>query len=414
MKLSTEKMLVVVGRAVDALGSIVFLKLLASLASKGDVGTYLLASSFLAVVLTVSFSALDQGFLRNTFDYSQKGELAARYSATLVSYLVLAVLISLLGSVVLHAGHLALALHPVLLPLFLWFTFESLKNFNIAVASASRSRGLIVLASVGDYGCRISLLVLAFYQHTLTVASILFLLSLASATSLSVYLAGQRKLLASFQWQVVRQTLRDSIQFAWPMMIWGFFGWLQNMSNRWLLSHFVDLQSVAEYGVLVSIASFPVTALMGLVVTYIQPVLYEREAQQPGSSFRIVKKVAWMLVPFCLLMVLVTTWFHVEIVSLLAARDYAQHSYMLPIILAVVCFSAVCSILSYAMFAGRKTSALLMANILPGVVCVLTGFYLVRNFGFNGAVFSLILSNVISGALFILTFTLIGKRKLKV
>jgi O-antigen/teichoic acid export membrane protein len=404
MKITSEKVVVVVGRAIDAIGSLVFLKMLASAATKQDVGTYLLASSFLAIALTVSFSAFDQGLLRNITEYSKRVQLAARYSAMLVAYAVIAMLLSVAFGVILTTTDIAQALRPVMAPMSLWLVCESIKNLNQTVASGVRSRTLIAVASAADYGCRISLLAWFAMDATVEPSTIVSLLAISGIAATATYLVGQRSLLARFSWNDVRNTLLDSIRFSWPMIIWGLFGWLQNMSNRWLLSSFADLSVVAEYGVLVSIASFPVAALLGVVVTYFVPILYEQESSNKASSRQIVKKVALILTPLCALMVSVATAWHREITLLLSGPEYVAHSNMLPVIMAAACFNAICSVLTYAVYAQRRVLSLLMANTVPGAFSLAFGYLTVRSYQFEGAVLTLVLSQLLAGVLFVLTF----------
>lgn len=404
MKITSEKVVVVVGRAIDAIGSLVFLKMLALAATKQDVGTYLLASSFLAVVLTVSFSAFDQGLLRNITEYRNRMEIAARYCAMLVAYAGIAMLFSVAFGVILTVTDIAQALRPVMAPLSLWLVCESIKNLNQTVASGMRSRTLIAAASAADYGCRILMLAWFAMDTTVEPSTIIILLAISGIAASAAYFVGQRSLLARFSWSDVRKTLLDSIRFSWPMIIWGLFGWLQNMSNRWLLNRFADLSVVAEYGVLVSIASFPVAALLGVVVTYVVPILYEQESSGKGSSRQIVVKVALALVPVYALMVFVAAIWHREITLLLSGPDYVAHSSKLPVIMAAAGFNAICSVLTYAVYAQRRVLSLLMANTVPGAFSLAFGYFAVRNFQFYGAVLTLVLSQLLAGVLFVLTF----------
>lgn len=404
MKITSEKVVVVVGRAIDAIGSLVFLKMLASAATKQDVGTYLLASSFLAIALTVSFSAFDQGLLRNITEYSRHVELAARYCAMLVAYAGIAVLLSLAFGVFLTITDLAQALRPVMAPLSLWLVCESIKNLNQTVASGMRSRTLIAVASAADYGCRILMLAWFTMDAAVGPSAIIILLSISSMAASAAYIFGQRSLLARFSWANIRNTLLDSIRFSWPMIIWGLFGWLQNMSNRWLLNRFADLPTVAEYGVLVSIASFPVAALLGVVGTYVVPILYEQESSGKASSRQIVGKVALALAPVCALMVLVAAVWHREITMLLSGPEYLANTSMFPVIMAAACFNAICSVLTYAVYAQRRVLSLLMANTVPGAFSFAFGYFAVRSFQFDGAVLALVLSQLLAGILFVFTF----------
>lgn len=404
VKITSEKVVVLLGRAIDAIGSLIFLKMLSSLADKSDVGTYLLASSYLALVLTISFSAFDQGLLRNVTEYRKHVSLPARYSAMLVSYLCLSAILSGLSATALAAFDFGVALHAVLAPLSLWLTFDAIKNLNMTVASGLRSRSLIAGASAVDYGCRLGLLWAVYAWGTVSTATIVYLLAAAGLAASTVYLIGQRGLLSRFSLEDLVGTLQDSIKFAWPMIIWGLFGWLQNMSNRWMLSHFADLSVVAEYGVLVAIGTFPVTALLGLVVTYVVPILYERESADPGASRAVVRRVALGLVPVCGVLVLVAAVWHAEITVLLSGKNYAEHSRVLPIIMAATCTSAVCSVLTYAVFAQRRVASLLMANTLPGAFSLAFGYFAVGRYQLEGALLTLALSHVMAGALFVVAF----------
>lgn len=410
MKITSEKVVVVVGRAIDAIGSLVFLKMLASAATKQDVGTYLLASSFLGIALTVSFSAFDQGLLRNITEYKNRMELAARYCAMLVAYAGIAMLFSVAFGIILTITDTAQALRPVIAPLSLWLVCESIKNLNQTVASGMRSRTLIAAASAADYGCRILLLAWFAMGAPVEPSTIISLLAMSGLVASVTYLIGQRTLLARFSWTYVHNTLLDSIRFSWPMIIWGLFGWLQNMSNRWLLNRFADLSIVAEYGVLVSIASFPVAALLGVVVTYIQPIIYEHADASKASSRQIVRKAALTLVPICVMMVFVAAVCHREIIILLSSSEYTAHSGMLPIIMSAACFSAICSVLTYAVFAQRRVSSLLIANTVPGAFSVVFGYFAVKSYQFEGAVMTLVLSQVLTAILFICTFIYAGRK----
>lgn len=404
MKITPEHLVVLLGRGIDAAGSLLFLKMLSTFASKSDVGTYMLASSYVALILVVSFSAFDQGLLRNVTEYRKQSTLAQRYSSMLVSYLGLSVIICGVSYLALNTFGFATALKAVFVPLSLWFTSEAIKNLNVTMASGLRARTLIVGASSIDYSFRLALLWIMYTRGSVSISGILGLLAAAGVAATFIYLFSQRKLLSSFTWLDARSTLIDSINFSWPMIIWGMFGWLQNMSNRWMLSWFSDISMVAEYGVLVAIGTFPVTILLGLVVTYFVPVLYEKESGTVGSSRAIVRRIALSLIPICSLLVVVVALWHRQITILLSGESYAGHSYVLPFIMAAACTSAICSVLIYANFAQRRVSSLLLANTIPGAFSLVFGYFAVSHYHFEGAILTLVLSHVASAIFFVIAF----------
>jgi O-antigen/teichoic acid export membrane protein len=402
--LRSEKAIVVLGRVIDASGSLVFLKLLSQWAPKGDVGQYLLATSALALFLTVTYSALDQGVMRNVVAYREAGHLPRRYTAILVAYLLSGAPVVCMGVALLAvtAGQTGL---DGLWPMFaLWLTFEALKNFNNVMASALRQRVHLVGASLLDYGVRIGLIFLAWRLGKLSAEHIIAVLAAASGCTALFYVLAQRAMWVSFTLADLVDTVREAFHFSWPVMLWGGFGWLQNMSSRWLLGKFMGLTAVAEFGVINAIATFPVLALFGLVGAYMVPILYEREHAESGAARRLVWQLAWTLVPVCLLIVLVASMAHELIVRTLTSSDYVAQSAYLPWLTGASILSSLGAVLTYAVYAQRRVSSLLLANTLPGAFSLVAGYFAVSRFGLPGAVATCFLGSMLSAILYVAAF----------
>jgi O-antigen/teichoic acid export membrane protein len=401
---------VLVGRVVEAVGSLVFLKLLATLAGKDEMGQYLLAASFLAMALTMSMSSLDQGFLRNVTEYQDAKALGRRYTAMLVSYTCLSVVVGGFGAIVLAIWGRANPLRVVFGPLALWLASEAFKNLNSTVANGLRSRALIAAASAVDYASRVALLWGVYLQGSLTASAILLSLAGAGVAASVVFLVGHRSLLSWFSWSDAYGTLLDSMRFSWPMSVWALFGWLQNMSNRWLLSHFGGLPMVAEYGVLVAIGTYPVAAIFGVAATYLVPILYERESRARDTSIDIARRAVRVLLVASVVLVAAAGFGHRELMLVLAGRGYTANSRLLPLITVGACASGLGSVLAYTVLARRRVASLLFANSLPGVFSVVVGYVAVKAFSLNGAVGTLLLSNLLAGGLFWAAFARKGAR----
>jgi O-antigen/teichoic acid export membrane protein len=259
-----------------------------------------------------------------------------------------------------------------------------------------RQRLHLVGASLLDYGTRIGLIFMAWRLGPLSAEHIIAVLAAASGFTVLFYVMAQRVMWASFTLHDLVDTVREAFHFCWPMMLWGCFGWLQNMSNRWLLGKFLGLKAVAEFGVINAIATFPVLALFGLVGAYVVPILYEREHAEPGAARRLVRRLVWMLAPFCLLMVLVASMAHEPIVRLLTASDYVAQSAYLPWLTGASIISNLGAVLTYAVYAQRKVSSLLLANTIPGAFSLVVGYFAVGRLGLPGAVGTVVLASLIS------------------
>lgn len=178
----SEKIAVLLGRAIDIAGGLVFLKLISTHASKADMGTYLLATSIVALLLTVSFSALSQGILRNVSDYLKKGELPKRYTAALIGYLIAAPFYAWLALNLINVLGISNALAPYIYLIVIWVVSDALKTLNTSVAAALRQRYLIAAASVLDYSIKLCAIGFCILGGKLNTAMIILIMASASAT----------------------------------------------------------------------------------------------------------------------------------------------------------------------------------------------------------------------------------------
>lgn len=395
-----EKLYVVLSRAVDAVGGVLFLKLISTFVPKVEVGAYLLMASLLAIVTALSTSALDVGIMRHVDAYRLDGTLSKRYSSVLTAYLVVGLLLLCAASVFAASdfglGHLA---HETV-ALSLWFSCDVVRSFALNLAGSLRARGRVLFASLFEQCLRVGLLLYLSMRTPLDAHTIVYLLCFASFSSATVCIYAQRALLVTPGWQQVASTFIEAFKFVWPMMVWAGFSWLQNMSSRWVLNYFCGPADVAEFCVFVIMANFPIAALQGVFSTYLQPILYERENMARGSSRILIRQAAFALMLACALLVGVFAAFHHELVAMLSSKGYSERSYMVPWLMLSISCSAIGSVYALSVYVERRLHLLMLANIIPGVVVAVLGVMLVKYNGLSGAVLAFCAGHVLSGLFF--------------
>lgn len=219
------------------------------------------------------------------------------------------------------------------------------------------------------------------------------LLSLSGVCVCVILLWSQRALLGVLRKDNIRKVFADAISFSWPLFVWGIFGWLQQMSNRWLLEVFDSEQGVANFGVLASLATLPFTMVLGIVAAYALPVIYQIENTSPGSARAKVIMILRKLVPLLVGVVLILFIFGREIVLLAATQDYLQNAWLLPFMATGVALSTLGTVMTYKDFAMNQTRRLILPNVLPGILALVIGLILVPFYGVSGAATSFILAH---------------------
>lgn len=395
-----EKLYVVLSRAVDAAGGLLFLKLISTFVPKAEVGGYLLMASLLAVVTALSTSALDVGIMRHVDAYRLDGSLPRRYASVLSTYLtvglsLLAVASLLAVSVPGWGGHAREAV-----ALSLWFASDVLRSFALNVAGSLRARGRVLLVGVVEQSLRVCLFLYLATRVSMDARGIVYLLSFSSFCAAMVCVHAQRDMLVTPRWSEVKSTFTESFVFVWPMMVWGGFSWLQNMSSRWVLNYFCSPTDVAEFGVFVIMANFPIAALQGVFSTYLLPILYERENVSRGSSRALITKAALTLMLACMAIVSTFFVFHHELVAMISSKGYSDRSHMVPWLMLSISCSAIGSIFALSVYVEKRLHLLMLANIIPGVAVALLGVWLVKYNGLTGAVMAFCAGHLLSGLFF--------------
>jgi O-antigen/teichoic acid export membrane protein len=392
----SEKIAVLLSRAIDMAGGLVFLKLISTHASKADMGTYMLATSIVALLLTVSFSAISQGVLRNVSDYLNQGELPQRYTAALIGYLITAPLYAWLALNLIKALGISDVLSPYIFLIVIWVASDALKTLNTSVAAAMRQRYLIAAASALDYCIKLAAIGFCILEGRLNTTMIILIMAFASATVGLFFIAIQKTFLTKTSFSIFTNTIKQATHFAWPMMIWGAFGWAQSMSGRWIVEKYLGAESVASLGVITTIGSLPVNAIFGVVITYVQPIIYEIESKKIGSSRQYINKIIKIIAPILMAMLFVSCVYHYEIITIATSQKYGDVSGYLPVVVGSVILSSIGSALSYVTLAKKRTSSLLIANTLPGFLSIVLGFLLIPKFGLSGAVATVAVSHLLS------------------
>lgn len=178
------------------------------------------------------------------------------------------------------------------------------------------------------------------------------------------------------------------VSFSLPLIVWGGFGWARDMSNRWYLEQFVDTSSVAIFTVLASVALILPTAIQSLVNAYYIPILYEKVNDKTTSISDFFDKFAIRYIFVLFILFFILKLYSKEIISLFASSEYTLYSAFLPWMMIAYSLYVLSSIMALEIFAAKKTSYLLIPNIVPGVISILLGYFMINTYGLNGALYS--------------------------
>lgn len=376
------------------LGGILLIKLLALTLSKSEYGHYALITSIMAFVLMLPFTAIFQAISRYLSIYQKK----RKFKKFLIYILILVSVLLCLYTIVLinlnYFGLISKEWEEYLLILFLLIISETFKVLFKTINNAKRMRKNLATSTFIEIFIKIFLIYSFWHFNFVSLQYVLIILFISNIFSILLMSFND---IRSLEVTLINKKdffilLKRIILFSSPLIIWSIFGWFRDMSNRWYLDHFLDMEQVALFAMLSSIAMIAPTALQGFIGGFFIPILYQKDNQDK----RYVRKFLFKIIPTVLLIFIfsffITYIFKNEIILIVAADKYLEISWMLPWMFLAFSFYSLSMISTYEIFAHKQVKKLIWSSVLPGIISVVCGYFFIKNYGINGALYNYIIT----------------------
>lgn len=375
---------------IPMIGSVIILKQLAVYLNSSDYGLYALITSIIALLMVFPFGSLLQGISRYIPIYAQRRSLPLFLSKVFFHYSIIALLVLLIASIIyLFFTSLNFSLF---ITMALFSTTTILKSFFLAVNNSQRERKSIFMANINEYAIKILILFIIYTYFNLEVISVLQIFILSEVLSIIIlYIFGNQKINLQFAFDKKDKIIfLKVLNFSSPLIFFALLGWLRDMSGRWYIHHFMSLEQVGIFTMLVSISMIIPAGLQGIIGAYIIPIIYEKNHHDKNYAKNILIKIipAYMSVIFFFFIVLY--FYHSEIVHIVSDTKYVYYSWMLPWLFLTYGIYSASSIATYELYACKQTKSLFFPFFLSGIFALGMGYILILNFGINGALYNFI------------------------
>ena len=375
-------------------GGIVLIKLLAVYLPKEDYGYYSLINSIIAFVLMMPFTALLQGVNRYVSIYNQRNEFKEFLSSVLILFvtILLIYLIIFLIVYVLYS-HIFFNWKDLIFYIIILSISDVFKAFFYSINNAKRDRKNIFYAVCAEFSIKIIGVVILL--HYLNIKYVLLVFIIAQFLSIVIMYAKNKQYIEFRFTKKSKIYILRVFYFAMPLIVWAIFGWFRDMSNRWYLDYFLTKNEVALFAMINSIAIITPTALQGLIGGFFIPILYEKENQEKGYTKKFLLKLLPVLLVLFLVSFVIVYFFKEQIILIIADKKYLEISWMLPWMFLIYSFYVIAMISTYEIFAHKQTKKLLIPTIIPGIVSIIGGYFLIKFYGINGALYNFTITYLI-------------------
>jgi len=185
----------------------------------------------------------------------------------------------------------------------------------------------------------------------------------------------------------------DIVRFALPLLPAGLFGLVLTSADRFFLLRYATPGDVGTYSLGFKLANvIPMLAIMPLWKVWTAK-LYDYFTE-PGAT-RIVGRVITRIMGVCTFIGLGVCIFGVDLVALLATREYASAAQVIPIITVVTILQTSSRLFDGSLWAMRQTRWKPLINALSATFAAGLLFWLVPHFGSIGAAVALAVASLI-------------------
>lgn len=400
-RLGTEAGWVFAGQLLSVIGTLVGVRVLTEYLSPSVYGTLGLSLTISALFTEVIIGGLVGAFTR-FYSIAAKADDVRGYVSGVRTLLMVAVGIAismlLLISPLFILGFEGLTLQTgVVLTVFaaLFGSNAALK----AVLNGARRRKLVALNSVVDAWLKIGLAVLAIHWFGSSATSVL----VAYATSLALVIVHQvycvNRLTKGSGPIGHRSWTKEMFAFAWPASLWGVFTWAQLVVDRWSLQTFYSTVEVGLYSVVLQLGYFPMTLLLGMLGTFLTPILFEKTNANPKqideTQDMVWGRIFWGGI-FVSLFAASAAWGLRDVVfAIFTATEFRTMSAYLPVMVLAGGIFGTAGLLQVRLMSHMKMIQLAKIMISTALVGILMTLLLTAIWGMSGAIAAKLFFSVI-------------------
>lgn len=284
---NSEFFWLILGQIVSIIFSLIIIKIITKMGTS-DFGVYSLILTISALVSAILVGPSEQGFVRYFFNFKEI-EDKRRFLNVIYLFFISTSILIILIALLFYFLYILSSPNVVLIGVFvILFTFSS---FFASLFNLIRKRKLNTILIVFEKLLSSVLLFMLKYFEILNITTVLIVLSFTIIVSLIVRMSYFNSV---FEYKVFRDlrflNLREYLiykkifVFSIPLIIWGFSGWLQSSSDRWVIVNFSNLNTVGIYSLMMTLSSYLIATPIGVIGQYFQPIIFE-EINKENSNY---------------------------------------------------------------------------------------------------------------------------------
>lgn len=391
---STEKILSLISVLAQYVGLFALFKLLATYLDGVVFAEYLLFIAAVNFLLGLPFTGIQQAIIRFVpgMDAFQSRNVLR---VAVVQSIIVAILIILLLSVIsfipftdkfARKYHIGIA--------FIFCLTEAFKLYILAYENALLRRGAYLKIIISEHSLKIITASILLVFDMANFINLVFSLALSNIVVIliSSYREKFRIKIRKFVPLVRSKISWQIFNFSLPVACWSIFGWMRDMSGRYIVDTLMAKEDVAGFAVLTTLTSLIPGLINSFIGNYHIPIVYADYNSGKVDIEKNINKIATRLFFLGFVIVIILIYTSNFFILIAASEKYYYVAKFLPYTLSAYFIFSIAMLASTELYAKNKNYTLIIPNLIAGLVGATSLYQLTFSYGFNGAVFGYIIT----------------------
>ncbi len=364
--------------------------------TKEEFGIYVLIiviSNFLVVVSGLGLNLSIVKFLSSAKDLERRSIFIPTLIIRIIFLVVAIILVVLFGnSLMSFFSFTATDFSYVIITLFILSSFRGLfYNLLQGMNLFKRYASVQIVNSV----LRVALLLVIILINELTLKNVLFVEMgvVTSTVLLQLALIPYKEV---FHWDVNLKNIKRILRFSIPIYFTNILFFIQTQLNIFIISAYLNPVSIANYDVAGKIPQASRRGFQSFIVVFFPNLSRLLAKGERGPALTLMNKSLFTFSIAINLLLLVSFLFNKEIILLLFSDKYFDSSLAFSFLMVAFYLSSMSNIMGYSLVSAGLPYITLKVNIASSAISIIGALFMVPPWGFIGAVYSILLSNLSS------------------
>lgn len=405
----SQLILVIANNFFEFFAILLLTKIAAMYLTKADYGFYSLVLSVYTFLSILPFLSMHSAVERYAVEYISEGKFQKNFVYLLAIHVPFFAIYFVL--ILVFGNFLPENWKNIMLFLYLYVWSKVYRAILVVILNVQKNRVRLLIMRIIELVVLLACLYFGMKNNAINAELFINSSTISSIVAIAVILILERMNIQfkSFKMDQYLPILKQILHFSYPFIIWGIFLWFQNMIGRWYLEALASKSVVANYSLMASLALVPASAFIAIVSNFFVPIAYAKEIEEHGFIGKMNKKLLVFSVIFWMLVLLIFSIFKNQFILLLLDAKYLDVAWSLPYFVFGAGMYAIGQITIFEIYFYKKAKLLIASNVLPGIFALIASYFLIKKWGFNGAVFSNVATYTLSGVITLLTTMMFTK-----